>query len=67
MTSSQFDPDFTLVQPQKPRTSFLYGSINGPSLKTLLLNATAKKLDKISMLKFCNQHNFIFEFFYSLS
>ena len=32
-----------------------------------LLNATAKKLDKISMLKFCNQHNFIFEFLYSLS
>ena len=31
-----------------------------------LLNATTKNFDKIPMLKFCNQHNFIFEFFYSL-
>ena len=32
-----------------------------------LLNATAKNFDKIPMLKFCNQQNFIFECFYSLS
>ena len=36
MTSSRFNPGSTSVQPQKPRTSPFYGSMNGPGLKTLL-------------------------------
>ena len=36
MTSSRFDPGSTSVRPQKPWTSSFYGSMNSPSLKTLL-------------------------------
>ena len=36
MTSSQFDPSSTSIWPQKPWTSPFYGSMNGPSLKTLV-------------------------------
>ena len=35
MTSSWFDLSSTVVRSQKPWTSPFYGSINGPSLKTL--------------------------------
>ena len=38
MTSSRFDSGWTSVEPQKPWTSLLYGSMNGPGLKTLLMN-----------------------------
>ena len=37
MTSSRFDPGWTSIRPQKPWTSLIYGSMNGPGLKTLLI------------------------------
>ena len=33
ITSSQFDPSLTSIQPQKPWTFLFYSSMNGPGLK----------------------------------
>ena len=38
ITLSRFDPGSTSVRPQNPWTSPFYGSMNGPGLKTLIMN-----------------------------
>ena len=64
MMLSWFDPCSTLVRPQKPWTSFFYGLMNGPDLKTLLRDITVSLYGwKFQLLKYpsitqmqCNFH-----------
>ena len=53
MMSSWFDPSLTLIWPQKSWTSPFYGSMNVPSLKTLLLSCNLSLLTHHPPIKKC--------------
>ena len=55
MTSSRFNPSLTLVWPQKLWTSSFYGSLNGPSLKSILLMIVLYHQTKTPINFLCRQ------------